>query len=378
MEDVPVGREFFDAAKTADPMRDMHDEATPGPQIEDLLIAGLDRYFAGRHEEAIHIWTRVLFIDRGHRRAHRDGEGGDRPGCQTGRRRSGHGAIRRGSVPRVLIGAGFDRRQALLDQGTLPFVGREGGKLWEQLVDTIAERWDDVIDALDDLVTTPRVDMTALAASLPMAGPMISVQTVVQLAENADDDAGDAAVAGSSWGTALTEAEALHEWALEAPAEQAQIVLPRLGGDAPLLLAAILAPFPTVALLATPTQGASVAVTTGEGPDANTRERGSFEVRLVGQGDGFRVEGRFAGKGDPGYGATSVMLAESSVTSRTPGGSGLRIGLRFGPGSPRSRTGAPHGRMDFASRPAARGGGAQEGPARRPLLARPPRHRAQI
>ena len=50
-------------------MRDMHDEATAGPQIEDLLIAGLDRYFAGRHEEAIHIWTRVLFIDRGHRRA---------------------------------------------------------------------------------------------------------------------------------------------------------------------------------------------------------------------------------------------------------------------------------------------------------------------
>jgi hypothetical protein len=50
-------------------MRELHDEATPGPQIEDLLIAGLDRYFAGRHEEAIHIWTRVLFIDRGHRRA---------------------------------------------------------------------------------------------------------------------------------------------------------------------------------------------------------------------------------------------------------------------------------------------------------------------
>ncbi|MEX2270904.1 MAG: hypothetical protein WD690_05510 [Vicinamibacterales bacterium] len=50
-------------------MRDIPDEAAAGPQIEDLLIAGLDRYFAGRHEEAIHIWTRVLFIDRGHRRA---------------------------------------------------------------------------------------------------------------------------------------------------------------------------------------------------------------------------------------------------------------------------------------------------------------------
>jgi hypothetical protein len=54
---------------------------------------------------------------------------------------------------------------ALLDQGTLPFVGREGGRLWAQLVDTIAERWDDVIDALDELVTTPRVEMAALAAA---------------------------------------------------------------------------------------------------------------------------------------------------------------------------------------------------------------------
>jgi hypothetical protein len=54
---------------------------------------------------------------------------------------------------------------ALLDQGTLPFVGREGGRLWAQLVDTIAERWDDVIDALDELVAVPRVDMAALATA---------------------------------------------------------------------------------------------------------------------------------------------------------------------------------------------------------------------
>jgi hypothetical protein len=54
---------------------------------------------------------------------------------------------------------------ALLDQGTLPFVGREGAKLWQQLVDTIAERWDDVVDALDDVVRTPHVDAVALAAA---------------------------------------------------------------------------------------------------------------------------------------------------------------------------------------------------------------------
>ncbi len=53
----------------------------------------------------------------------------------------------------------------LLRQGTLPFVGREGARLWTQLVEVVAERWDDVIDALDDLVDTPEVDATALAAA---------------------------------------------------------------------------------------------------------------------------------------------------------------------------------------------------------------------
>ncbi|TQM15255.1 primosomal protein [Pseudonocardia kunmingensis] len=54
---------------------------------------------------------------------------------------------------------------ALLRQGTLPFAGREGMRLWTQLVETIARRWDEVIDALDDLVATPDVDAAALAAA---------------------------------------------------------------------------------------------------------------------------------------------------------------------------------------------------------------------
>jgi len=37
--------------------------------IEQLLLAGLDQYFAGDYDEAIHIWTRVFFLDRGHARA---------------------------------------------------------------------------------------------------------------------------------------------------------------------------------------------------------------------------------------------------------------------------------------------------------------------
>jgi hypothetical protein len=53
----------------------------------------------------------------------------------------------------------------LLRQGTLPFAGREGQRLWTQMVETIAERWDEVIDALDDIVVTPEVDAAALAAA---------------------------------------------------------------------------------------------------------------------------------------------------------------------------------------------------------------------
>ncbi len=38
-------------------------------RIEELLLTGLDHYFAGQHELAINVWTRVLFLDRGHARA---------------------------------------------------------------------------------------------------------------------------------------------------------------------------------------------------------------------------------------------------------------------------------------------------------------------
>ena len=36
---------------------------------ETLLDEGLEQYFNGRYEEAIHLWTRVLFVDRSHARA---------------------------------------------------------------------------------------------------------------------------------------------------------------------------------------------------------------------------------------------------------------------------------------------------------------------
>lgn len=38
-------------------------------RIEQLLVSGLDEYFAGRMDQAVNVWTRVLFLDRANDRA---------------------------------------------------------------------------------------------------------------------------------------------------------------------------------------------------------------------------------------------------------------------------------------------------------------------
>jgi tetratricopeptide (TPR) repeat protein len=45
------------------------DPAVRDSRAEALLVEGLDQYFAGKYEDAIHLWTRVLFLDRTHSRA---------------------------------------------------------------------------------------------------------------------------------------------------------------------------------------------------------------------------------------------------------------------------------------------------------------------
>src|SRR5205809_957815 len=44
-------------------------EADRDAKIEQLLLAGLDHYFAAQYDFAISVWTRVLFLDRSHARA---------------------------------------------------------------------------------------------------------------------------------------------------------------------------------------------------------------------------------------------------------------------------------------------------------------------
>ena len=50
----------------------------------------------------------------------------------------------------------------------------------------------------------------------------------------------------------------------------------------------------------------------GEGPSPEQRDKAWFKVKMVGEGGGKRVVAEVAG-GDPGYGETSKMLAESAL-----------------------------------------------------------------
>jgi tetratricopeptide (TPR) repeat protein len=57
----------------SEPTRRDLQESWPGPdraaRTESLLVEGLDLYLQGDYDAAIHLWTRLLFIDRHHARA---------------------------------------------------------------------------------------------------------------------------------------------------------------------------------------------------------------------------------------------------------------------------------------------------------------------
>jgi len=59
---------YCDATYMNDPLK-AQQGADDEARIEQLLVTGLDHYFAGDYEPAINLWTRVLFLDRNHDRA---------------------------------------------------------------------------------------------------------------------------------------------------------------------------------------------------------------------------------------------------------------------------------------------------------------------
>src|SRR5215510_8097810 len=112
---------------TSDPLRsDAAAPPSPSPdverdaKIEQLLLAGLDHYFAAQYEQAINIWTRALFFDRNHPRARAYIERARR--AQAERQRVSEELLHNGAVA-YRRGDGREARrllQAALDAGA-PF-----------------------------------------------------------------------------------------------------------------------------------------------------------------------------------------------------------------------------------------------------------------
>lgn len=77
---------------------------------------------------------------------------------------------------------------SLLDQGQLPFSGREGAKLWNELSRTVSEKWDVVLDAIDELVTTPEVDSATLDATAEELAAFHEESAEAEAGVDSDDD----------------------------------------------------------------------------------------------------------------------------------------------------------------------------------------------
>ena len=54
---------------------------------------------------------------------------------------------------------------ALLAGGPTSFLGKDGAKRWTEVGSVLAQRWDEVLDALDEVVFVPEVDAEALAVA---------------------------------------------------------------------------------------------------------------------------------------------------------------------------------------------------------------------
>jgi hypothetical protein len=81
---------------------------------------------------------------------------------------------------------------ASLASGVLAFTGRDGAALWADLAEVVDERWDEVIDALDGMVTVPEVD-EELAARLRATATVVVAGDL-----DPDEDGGPAAESGDA------------------------------------------------------------------------------------------------------------------------------------------------------------------------------------
>jgi tetratricopeptide (TPR) repeat protein len=131
-----------DAARAADALSDAERDA----RVEQLLLQGLDYYFTGVYESAIHVWTRVLFLDRGHDRARAYIERAR--GAQAERQRESEELLHQGV-------AAFDRGETTSARSLLRAAASQGASPEVAL---------SYLDRLDRLETSPRTAASIGAA----------------------------------------------------------------------------------------------------------------------------------------------------------------------------------------------------------------------
>jgi hypothetical protein len=86
----------------------------------------------------------------------------------------------------------------MLDGGPLAFGGREGARHWDAMCTVIAQRWDEVIDAVDGVIRSPEVDAAAReAAATELSEAQLSEEqsNVEAQAPTEAETAGDPALA---------------------------------------------------------------------------------------------------------------------------------------------------------------------------------------
>jgi len=77
---------------------------------------------------------------------------------------------------------------SLLEQGRLPFTGREGERLWNDLSTAVSQKWDTVLDAIDGLVTVPDVDASVLDQTAEELATFLEESAEAEVESGQDDD----------------------------------------------------------------------------------------------------------------------------------------------------------------------------------------------
>ena len=76
---------------------------------------------------------------------------------------------------------------AVLPMGQQAFVGRNGEKIWNEMGAVIAERWDEVIDAIDAIVKIPEIDAEELTQTRAEAAAISAVDKTGETVEPEDE-----------------------------------------------------------------------------------------------------------------------------------------------------------------------------------------------